>query len=269
MPPTQRLIVHKTAGRRHGPITRLFSPGDLGQFLKPFVFLDYIEAEDNGPKFGFHPHSGIATLSFPLTYEMEHHTSQGQVDLVEPRGEEWVVAGGGIWHKSQLRGQGHLTGFQTWFALPASHELTAPGAVFLPAAKVPKVGPVTVLLGHNDGAQSPVSAPFDANYLWVELKVGEHWHYQPPPAHDLAWAFAQSGSLQVSGETLAREVAVFAPGQQALDFQALSDCAFLVGSAKRYTHELALGHYSVHTSPTTLAQGEARIAEMGRALKIQ
>ena len=32
-----RAIVHRTRGSTHGPITRLVSPGDLGQFLKPFV----------------------------------------------------------------------------------------------------------------------------------------------------------------------------------------------------------------------------------------
>ncbi len=35
-------IVHRTSGVRHGPITRLMSPGDLGEHLKPFVFLDRI-----------------------------------------------------------------------------------------------------------------------------------------------------------------------------------------------------------------------------------
>jgi hypothetical protein len=36
-----RAIVHRTRGSAHGPITRLVSPGDLGEFLKPFVFLDF------------------------------------------------------------------------------------------------------------------------------------------------------------------------------------------------------------------------------------
>ena len=31
------------AGRKRGPITRLMSPSDLGEMLKPFVFLDHAE----------------------------------------------------------------------------------------------------------------------------------------------------------------------------------------------------------------------------------
>ena len=38
-------IVDRTHGRRHGPITRLISPSDLGQSLKPFVFLDLFDIE--------------------------------------------------------------------------------------------------------------------------------------------------------------------------------------------------------------------------------
>jgi hypothetical protein len=40
-----REIVYRTRGRRHGPITRLMSPGDLGQVLKPFVFLDLFDTQ--------------------------------------------------------------------------------------------------------------------------------------------------------------------------------------------------------------------------------
>jgi hypothetical protein len=32
-----RAIVYRTHRAQHGPVTRLMSPGDLGQFLKPFV----------------------------------------------------------------------------------------------------------------------------------------------------------------------------------------------------------------------------------------
>ena len=60
-----RKIVHRTRGNRHGPITRLMSPGDLGEVLKPFVFLDLIDMERTSfPGIGLHPHSGIATVTY-------------------------------------------------------------------------------------------------------------------------------------------------------------------------------------------------------------
>jgi hypothetical protein len=61
---TYRQIDLRTRGRSHGSITRLVSPGDIGELIKPFVFLDYFEGDPSeAPKFGFHPHSGIATLT--------------------------------------------------------------------------------------------------------------------------------------------------------------------------------------------------------------
>ena len=33
--PTQRSLIHRTAGRSRGGITRLVSPGDVGQLIKP------------------------------------------------------------------------------------------------------------------------------------------------------------------------------------------------------------------------------------------
>jgi hypothetical protein len=38
-----RRIARRTRGRTHGPITRLMSPSDFGQLLKPFVFLDLFD----------------------------------------------------------------------------------------------------------------------------------------------------------------------------------------------------------------------------------
>src|SRR5258705_9391740 len=57
-------IVRRTRGRTHGPVTRLMSPSDFGEILKPFVFLDLFDHE--GPPFNgpLHPPSGIATLTY-------------------------------------------------------------------------------------------------------------------------------------------------------------------------------------------------------------
>ncbi len=65
-----REIVYRTRGHTHGPITRLMSPSDLGEILKPFVFLDLAGFDGRfAPMpmgFGWHPHSGIATVTVML-----------------------------------------------------------------------------------------------------------------------------------------------------------------------------------------------------------
>ena len=55
----------KLPGGAAGPITRLVSPGDLGEILKLLVFLDLFQRRHTHGqrRFGMHPHSGIATLT--------------------------------------------------------------------------------------------------------------------------------------------------------------------------------------------------------------
>ena len=62
-PRLARAIVQRTRGRNHGPVTRLMSPSDFGEILKPFVFLDLFDHEGAPFTAGLHPHSGIATLA--------------------------------------------------------------------------------------------------------------------------------------------------------------------------------------------------------------
>ena len=276
--PTPRPITTRTPGRRHGPITRLMSPGDIGQLTKPFIFLDYVEAPGGGgPNFGFHPHSGIATLTYPLTFDIRHETSSGQVDVVRQGGIEWMAAGRGIWHRAQPvptdtpaeAPTETLQAFQIWFALPPSHELAPASALFLQPDQVPVAGPVRVLLGAYGDAVSPIAAPWDLNYLWVNLKDGERWTYHPPATQQVAWAFAQRGTLQVAGARLSRELVVFEDGNASIDFEAEGDCAFLLGSAVLHPYDLVLGPYSVHTSSDALTAGVRHIAELGEQLQHQ
>ena len=45
-----------------------------------------------------------------------------------------------------------------------------------------------------------------------------------------------------------------------------TEAVFVLGSAVAHSHDLHLGHYSVHTSAEALARGERRIAELGAKL---
>ena len=44
-----RRITHSARGRGHGSIVRLVSPSDVGELIKPFVFLDYFEGIPAAP----------------------------------------------------------------------------------------------------------------------------------------------------------------------------------------------------------------------------
>lgn len=270
--PIPRAIAYRTRGRNHGAITRLVSPSDLGEVLKPFVFLDRIDAKDlagNSLKMGLHPHSGIATLTWLLEGSVVYEDDQGRKGAIDAGWMEWFHAGSGAWHGGDLGDSERLRGFQLWLALPPSNELGAPYSQYLRPTALAKDGPVTVLLGQYGQAKADIEAPSPVNYFSVTLRAGESWHYQPPSDHDVAWAAVSIGALLVPERVQAGDVVAFEEGPHAIDFLATEDTEFVIGSAAKHPHELALGYYSVHTSARSLAQGEARIEEVGLELRRQ
>lgn len=267
-----RAIVHRTRGSAHGPITRLVSPGDLGQFLKPFVFLDLFGFKPAaGHKgFGFHPHSGIATLTYMVEGQVGYEDTTGKKGVLPAGGVEWMRAGNGVWHTGAPAGDAAVQGFQLWVALPAAEENAPAESLYLSPGQLPQEGPARVLLGRYGAAQSLIPAPADMNYLAVNLKDGEHWRYTPPQGHSVGWVAVNQGRLDAgddSGLVASGELAVFEESGEAIDFVAHGDTAFVLGSAARHPHELVMGYYSVHTSRAALAQGEAEIQRIGMRLK--
>lgn len=76
---TLRPIIARTRGHCHGPINRLISPDDLGDRLKPFIFLDFFDAAIE-PDFGsgMHPPSGIAALTWQPGFDVRYSDTTGQ-----------------------------------------------------------------------------------------------------------------------------------------------------------------------------------------------
>jgi redox-sensitive bicupin YhaK (pirin superfamily) len=265
-----RKIALRTRGHSHGSLTRLVSPGDIGQLIKPFVFLDYFDADPAAaPKFGFHPHSGIATLTVILTGQAFYKETTGREGIIEPGGVEWMRAGSGVWHTGGMSGKARIKGFQLWVAMPPELELAEPESQYLDASEFHFAGPARVIAGEYDGVKSIVASPPGITYLDVRLKAGERWTFNPPKGHDVAWIASHQGIVATPEQVSPGEVAVFEEGDQAITFEALSDAGFILGSAVKHPHGLVTGHYSVHTNAESLRIGESNIADIGHRLHNQ
>jgi len=265
-----RSIVHRTRGHSQGSITRLVSPSDVGELIKPFVFLDYFDIDPQRmPNIGFHPHSGIATVTVVLEGQVSYEETSGTKGVIDPGGVEWMRASGGVWHTGGVAGSARAKGFQLWVALPPEMENIASEARYLGREHFQSSGPARVILGRLGEAASKVPAPAVMNYLDVALKKGEKWRYDPPGKHTVAWIAVHRGKLATPEIVDRGELAVFEESNAALEFEALEDTGFVLGSAIKHPHELALGMYSVHTSQRALDQGEAKIAEIGKRLRAE
>jgi redox-sensitive bicupin YhaK (pirin superfamily) len=267
---TSRQIDLRTRGRSHGSLTRLVSPGDIGELIKPFVFLDYFDADPaTGPKFGFHPHSGIATLTLILSGQAFYRETTGREGVIEAGGVEWMRAGSGVWHTGGMSGKEQIKGFQLWVAMPPELELAEPQSQYLGASDFHFAGPARVIAGEYDGVKSIVGSPHGITYLDVRLKAGERWTFQPAKKHDVAWIASHQGIVRTPEPVSTGEAVVFEESDQAIEFEALTDAGFILGSAVKHPYDLVTGHYSVHTNADSLRVGEKNIADIGRRLHNQ
>jgi redox-sensitive bicupin YhaK (pirin superfamily) len=250
------------------------SPSDRrAELVKPFVFLDLFEwSGDAGGapslETGWHPHSGIATVTVILDGSVQYAETTGNAGVLRAGSVEWMRASGGVWHTGGLAEDGPVRGFQLWVALPPELENAAHASQYVAAEQVPTVGPARVVLGAYEGAASPIAAP-PMTYLCVSLRDAERWSFQPPAGHDVAWVALMNGALRAASPITRGEMALFEPGTAPIDVVAQGDTRFVLGSAPHHAHDLVLGHYSVHTSAAALERGETEIRRIGRTLRAQ
>jgi redox-sensitive bicupin YhaK (pirin superfamily) len=215
----------------------------VGELIKPFVFLDYFDIDPKrAPATGFHPHSGIATLTVLLEGQIYYEETSGTKGVIEPGGVEWIGAGGGVWHTGGVVGTARARGYQLWVALPPEMESIEAEGQYLGGEHFRSHGPARVIVGRYGEATSEVRAPTTINYLNVALKQGENWRYTPPNNHTVAWVAVHEGKLATPAAVEKGELAVFEDSNDALEFEALEDACFILGSAVEHPHDLVARH---------------------------
>lgn len=195
-----------------------------------------------------------------------YEDTTGATGLRRTGGVEWMRAGAGVWHGGGAGPDGRTRGFQLWIALSPDLELGAPLSLYQAAEDIPQAGPGRVLLGRHDGKTNAIEPPSDITYLAINLSAGQRWTFRPPAGHDVLWIAVGKGAVE-AGERLSEgEIVVFAPGHEAVTFEAVGQAEFVLGSAAPHKHPLVLGYYSVHTSAEALHAGEAQIRRIRHRL---
>ncbi|UOT02603.1 pirin family protein [Rhodococcus opacus] len=148
-------------GPRAMPVRRTL-PQRERSLIGAWCFADHYGPDDVGNTGGMnvppHPHTGLQTVSWLFTGEIEHRDSIGSHAMVRPGELNLMTAGRGIAHSEVSTPQTRiLHGAQLWVALPASaqdadpaFETYAPDPVELDGATV------RVFLGSTAGSTSPV-----------------------------------------------------------------------------------------------------------------
>jgi quercetin 2,3-dioxygenase len=105
-----------------------------------------------------HPHTGLQTVSWLFSGEVEHRDSAGVHAMVRPGELNLMTAGAGICHSEvSTSATTVLHGVQLWVALPASDRDTGRGfAHYAPEPRAVAGATMRVFLGELAGDHSPV-----------------------------------------------------------------------------------------------------------------
>lgn len=153
------------------PVRSMFSYGDHGRDLDPFLLLDYagpvtFESGRHRRGVGEHPHKGFETVTIVYQGEVEHSDSTGNGGVIGPGDVQWMTAGSGILHEERhseafTRAGGPLQMVQLWVNLPSHAKGVDPGYQAIRAATIPEIalpgdaGSVRVIAGEFHGQPGP------------------------------------------------------------------------------------------------------------------
>jgi redox-sensitive bicupin YhaK (pirin superfamily) len=232
-----RRIALLRSGRRHGPLTRLITPWDLGELTQPFVFLGYSE-DMPGEQTVVGAQPGIATLTLVLSGALAFEDAPGNKGMVVAGGFKWTAPGEVVWHAGGRATSEPLRAFQLWVASPSAASSAGESQCVTPH-ELQEEGPVRVLLGKLGRARSPLAhAPSDINYFHVRLKDGQCWRYVAPYGHNVTWIAVDRGGVRLpdDGRVFREQIALFGDSRGLIEVQADGESSFVLGSARRVSN---------------------------------
>lgn len=179
-------------------------------------------AETGGMKVAPHPHTGLQTVSWLFTGQIEHRDSAGNHAMVRPGEVNLMTGGHGISH-SEISCDDHpvLHGAQLWVALPAADRDTAPGfAHHAPAAVTGPGWEARVLLGSLLGDTSPVATFTPLLGVEILLEAGATMTFDVDASFEHG-VLVDAGSVTAAGVTVPRDrLGYLPPGATSLTLTA-------------------------------------------------
>ena len=238
------------------PVRSLLSHHLQGEFVSPFLLLDYAGPTDFSPAttprgVGAHPHRGFETVTIVLDGEIAHRDSTGAGGVIGPGDVQWMTAGAGVLHEEMhtpafTHSGGRFEVVQLWVNLPAEHKMSAPRYQTLMDDAIPHVdlpddaGILRVIAGDYAGHRGPAQTFTPMNIWDVRLDAGATATFRLPQGHSLILA-ALDGALRVNhAEPIdAAEIVVFTQTGGEIVVDADRDTKFLLLSGEPIDEPIA------------------------------
>lgn len=192
----------------------------------PFIFFDQMGPAHLSAGQGIdvrpHPHINLSTVTYLFAGAILHRDSLGTRQRIEPGAVNLMTAGRGITHSERSpadeRAEGpHLSGIQTWLAMPKAKEEVAPGFEHTPAAELPLIDAdgveIRLIMGEAWGSASPVTCHSPTLYASIVMPAGSSLKVESEA--DERALYLLDGDASVGGTALEpQHLVVLAPGHQ-------------------------------------------------------
>ncbi|MCW2846656.1 MAG: pirin [Marmoricola sp.] len=199
-----------------------------------WCFLDHYGPDEVSGSGGMvvppHPHTGLQTVSWLFTGEIEHRDSAGHHATVRPGELNLMTAGRGISHSEySTPGTTTLHGAQLWLALPDGDRQVEP--TFEHFAPSPVSGPgweARVFIGSLLGSTSPVTTFSPLLGAELTLSAGASVTVPVDPSYELG-VLVDIGGVTLDGDPVAaHELGFLPPGQETIELTAGPDTRLLL-----------------------------------------
>ncbi len=223
-------------------------PARQRSFVGAWCFVDHYGPDDVGETGGMdvapHPHTGLQTVSWLFSGEVEHRDSAGVVACVRPGEMNLMTSGAGICHSEvSTAGTSTLHGVQLWVVLPeADAQASRDFQHHRPSPTSPVDGvTLRVMVGELAGQSSPVTSATPLLGAEVLLDPGTTWELPVEAAYEHA-VLVDTGTVELDGVALARgDLGVVDTGRETLRLVAGEDAVRLVLlGGEPFTEEVVL-----------------------------
>lgn len=215
-------------------------------FIGGWCFVDHYGPDDVRTKPTMevppHPHTGLQTVSWLFSGEIEHRDSAGHHAMVRPGEVNLMTAGRGISHSEYATTNTTiLHGAQLWVALPDDSRHTDPDFEHYAPPVIGENGwSGHVFIGSTLGDQSPVEtfSPLVGAELRIDAGTSLTIPLQPTYEHGL---LLDSGQLRVNGKPVSRaELAYIEPGASQIELTAEVDALLLLLGGEPFREEIIM-----------------------------